>query len=90
MIVDLQLDNKSICTDMKQPGLRCYQSNESRWVSAKFNLHDSRHTLDAISLLLQRGAMREIYDFDNYLDDVEKDWSNQHLNLDLKQILSMH
>jgi ER membrane protein complex subunit 8/9 len=84
------LDNKTICMDMNHSCLKTWQSNEGRWIKVKHVLSDSRHTLDAVSLLLQRGAMREIYDFDNYLDDVEKDWTNQHLNIDLKQILSMH
>lgn len=84
------MDNKSVCMDMKQSGLKVWNSSEGRWVKTKHNLIDSRHTLDAVSSLLQRGAMKEIFDFDNYLDDVEKDWTNSHLNLDLKQILSMH
>jgi ER membrane protein complex subunit 8/9 len=46
--------------------------------------------LDAVSSLLQRGAMKELNDFDNYLDNTESDWSNEHLNRDLNQILAMH
>jgi hypothetical protein len=76
--------------DMKHSGLKSFQSNDGKWVKGKHSLTDSRHTLDAVSLLLQRGAMKELNDFDNYLDDVENDWTNQHLNFDLKQILSMH
>ncbi|CRL04589.1 CLUMA_CG017657, isoform A [Clunio marinus] len=85
----IMMDNKSICMDMKHPGIKSWQSNDGKWTKVKHNLIDSRHTLDAVSLLLQRGAMKEIYDFDNYLDNVD-DWTNQHLNVDLKQILSMH
>lgn len=75
---------------MKHSGLKAWQSNDGKWVKGKHTVSDSRHTLDAVSLLLQRGAMKEIYDFDNYLDDVGQDWTNQHLNVDLKQILSMN
>lgn len=84
------MDNKSICMEMKHSGLKFWQSNDGKWVKGKHSLSDSRNTLDAVSLLLQRGAMKEIYDFDNYLDNIENDWTNQHLNVDLKQILSMN
>ena len=75
---------------MKHSGMNVWQSSEGKWTKAKLTVSDSRQTLDAVSLLLQRGAMKEIYDFDNHLDNVENDWTNQHLNTDLKKILSMH
>jgi hypothetical protein len=75
---------------MKQPGMNVWNSTEGRWTKGKLTVNDSRQTLDAVSLLLQRGAMKEIFDFDNHLDNLESDWSNQHLNVDLKKILSMH
>lgn len=76
--------------DMKHSGLKVWQSNDGKWVKSKHSLVDSNHTLDAVSLLLQRGAMKEINDFDNYLDNTENDWTNQNLNFDLKQILSLY
>jgi ER membrane protein complex subunit 8/9 len=76
--------------DMKHSGLKAWQSTDGKWTKAKHTLGESRNTLEAVSLLLQRGAMKEIHDFDNYLDNIENDWTNQHLNVDLKQILSMH
>lgn len=84
------MDNKSICMDMKHSGLKVWQSNDGKWTKTKHTLNDSRHTLDAVSLLLQRGAMKDIIDYDNYLDNVENDWTNEHLNVDIKQILSMN
>lgn len=90
ILFSFQMDNKSICMEMKHSGLKVWQSNDGKWAKGKHSLSDSRHTLDAVSLLLQRGAMKEIYDFDNYLDNIENDWTNQHLNVDLKQILSMN
>lgn len=76
--------------EMKHSGLKSWQWSDGKWTKCKHSIAESRHTLDAVSLLLQRGAMKEIYDFDNYLDNTENDWTNQHLNVDLKQILSMH
>lgn len=76
--------------DMQHSGLKVWQSNDGKWAKAKHSLSDSRHTLDAVSLLLQRGAMKELNDFDNYLDNTDNDWTNQNLNFDLKKILAMH
>jgi ER membrane protein complex subunit 8/9 len=76
--------------DMKHSGLKIWQSNDGKWVKSKHSLVDSSHTLDAVSSLLQRGAMKEINDFDNYLDNTENDWTNQNLNFDLKKILSLY
>jgi hypothetical protein len=76
--------------DMKHSGLKVWQSSEGKWNKSKHSLVDSNHTLDAVSLLLQRGAMKEINDFDNFLDNTENDWTNQNLNFDLKKILSLY
>lgn len=77
---------------MKHSGLKVWhsKSNDGKWVKTKHSLVDSNQTLDAISSLLQRGAMKEINDFDNYLDNTENDWTNQNLNFDLKKILSLY
>lgn len=79
-----------MCLNMKQSGLNAWQSNDGKWAKVKHSLGDSRNTIDAVSLLLQRGAMKELNDFDNYLDNTENDWTNQNLNFDLKKILAMH
>jgi hypothetical protein len=76
--------------DMKHSGLKVWQWSDGKWAKGKHSLSDSRHTLDAVSLLLQRGAMKELNDFDNYLDNTANDWSNENLNFDLKKILAMH
>lgn len=76
--------------DMKHSGLKVWQWNDGKWAKGKHSLNDARHTLDAVSLLLQRGAMKELNDFDNYLDNTENDWANENLNFDLKKILAMH
>jgi hypothetical protein len=75
---------------MKYPAIKVFHSSENKWAKTKFSLADSDNTLKAVSLLIQRLPMRELFDFDNYLDNTENDWTNVHLNRDLKQILSMH
>lgn len=73
----------------KNSGLRVWQSCDGKWIKGKLIISDSKNTLEAVSSLLQRGAMKEIYDFDNFLDSAEENpiWG---LNLDLNKILSMH
>lgn len=85
------MDNSTICMEMKHSGLKVWQSCDGKWTRGKHTLSDSKNTLEAVSALLQRGAMKEIYDFDNFLDTAGENliW-NTHLNLDLKKILSMH
>lgn len=74
--------------EMKHSALKSWHLNDGKWVKTKHSLVNSRQTLEAVSLLLQRGAMKEIFDFDNYLDNTENDWTNQHLNVEL--LLSMN
>lgn len=59
-------------------------------MKAGFTLEQSDSTLDAVSALLQRGAMKDVVDFDNHLDNPENDWTNEFLNRDLKQIMAMY
>lgn len=76
--------------DMKHSSMKVWQSSEGKWIKTKHSLVDASQTLDATSSLLQRGAMKELNDYDNYLDDTENDWTNQNLNFDLKKILSLY
>ncbi|XP_058818934.1 ER membrane protein complex subunit 8/9 homolog [Topomyia yanbarensis] len=85
------IDNRAVSINMRYPALKVWQNRESRWSKVqRCTVEDSKNTFDAVSSLLQRGAMKELNDFDNYLDNTENDWSNAHLNRDLPQILSMY
>jgi hypothetical protein len=72
------------------PALNVWQSSEGKWTETKYSLEENDNTLDAVSLLLERGAMKALSDFDNYLDNTENDFYNKDFNYDLKQILSMN
>lgn len=74
---------------MERPALKLWQFNESKWQTTKYSIHDQERTIEAVSLLLQQGAMKQIVDFDNYLDDPKIDWSNLELIKDLDKILAM-
>ncbi len=75
---------------MERPAIKVWQNIDSRWVKSTFSLDLCESTLEAVSSLLQKGAMKDLSDFDNYLDNVENDWLNGHLNRDLKQLLAMY
>lgn len=75
---------------MEKPAIKTWQSNDGRWVKSTFSVEQSDNTLEAVSSLVQKGAMKDLYDFDNHLDNVNNDWANNHLNRDLKQLLAMY
>ncbi|XP_052888826.1 ER membrane protein complex subunit 8/9 homolog [Anopheles moucheti] len=83
------IDNRAISINMRYPALRIWQYRDNRWLKAKCVVENDHDTFDAVSCLLQRGAAKELHDYDNYLDNTQNDWNNVHFNGDLKQILSM-
>lgn len=76
---------------MDRPAIKVFQSSEGRWSKpTNFSVEQSEDTFEAVSALVQKGAMKDLYDFDNHLDNAENDWSNSHLNRDLQQLLAMY
>lgn len=84
------MDNAILTASEQGPALHVWQNSDNRWVASKFTVEQSDETLDAVNSLLQRGAMKELYDFDNHLDNISLDWTNEHLNRNLKQLLAMY
>lgn len=85
-----QVDNKAMGLEMDRPAVKVWSNVDGRWVKSNFALDLCESTLEAVSSLLQKQAMKDLCDFDNYLDNVENDWLNSHLNRDLKQLLAMY
>uniref|UniRef100_A0A182PNW5 MPN domain-containing protein n=1 Tax=Anopheles epiroticus TaxID=199890 RepID=A0A182PNW5_9DIPT len=83
------IDNRAVSINMRYPALRIWQHRDNRWSKAKCVVENERVTFDVVSCLLQRGAAKELHDYDNYLDNTQHDWDNVHLNGDLKQILAI-
>uniref|UniRef100_A0A1L8DCR4 MPN domain-containing protein n=1 Tax=Nyssomyia neivai TaxID=330878 RepID=A0A1L8DCR4_9DIPT len=84
------IDNRAVCLNMDRSAVRLWQNGDNRWTKVAGKLSQGSTTLSAVSTLLQRGAMKDLVDFDNYLDNTENDWFNAHLNRDLNQILAMY
>lgn len=86
----MQIDNRAVCLNMERSAIKLWQNVDNRWTKVTGKLSQNDVTLSAVSTLLQRGAMKDLVDFDNYLDNTENDWLNLHLNRDLNQILAMY
>lgn len=76
---------------MRRPAINLWQCTDGHnFVSQKFTVTEQKKTMDATSALLSRGAMKDLYDYDNYLDNTENDWTNSFLNMDVNKLLSMY
>lgn len=86
------VDNKLVTLEHNRCALQVYgySNDSSRWSKAKYWLTQSSQTLEGVSLLLKRGAMRDVIDFDNHLDNPENDWTNQFLNQSLKDLQKLY
>lgn len=86
------VDNKLVSLEHKRAALQVYSyaSDSNRWSKAKYSLVNTSQTLEGVSLLLKRGAMRDVIDFDNHLDNPENDWTNQFLNQSLKDLQKLY
>ncbi|KAM8712469.1 hypothetical protein ACLKA7_012909 [Drosophila subpalustris] len=86
------VDNKLVTLEHSRSAVQVYgYSNDlNRWSKAKYWLTQSSQTLEGVSLLLKRGAMRDVVDFDNHLDNPENDWTNQFLNQSLKDLQKLY
>lgn len=84
------IDNRLLTLEQTKPALIMYKHSENRWNHGTFTLENSKSTLEAVSSLLKKGAMKDIVDFDNHLDNPQNDWTNSSLNHDLNQLLAMY
>lgn len=76
---------------VEQPALHFWSLTDGRWQAVeRYSVQQQKNTLEATAALVERGASKELMDFDNYLDNTESDWENEHLNRDLNQILALY
>lgn len=84
------INNPTLRSKDSGAALNIWQNKENHWLPTSFTLNQINETLDAVDLLIERGAMKDLYDFDNHLDNIKNDWTNVHLNRDLTQLLAMY
>lgn len=85
------MDNRKLSLHLDNLALRVAQYSEG-----KYRLVDSQRVnvepacvLEACASLLQRQAYKQLIDFDNHLDDISLDWSNQQINDDVTDMLKL-
>lgn len=83
------LDNRGLTMNMKHPTVKVWQWLENKWTKGKYNIHDQSQTIEAVNLMLQKGVMKQLLDFDNHLDHPEQPWPNDELDTALESILAM-
>ncbi|XP_043641523.1 ER membrane protein complex subunit 8/9 homolog [Drosophila teissieri] len=87
------VDNKLMTLQHDRAAIQVYNctgDSGARWSKAKFTLAQSSDTLEGVSLLLKRGAMRDLVDFDNHLDNPDKNWTNDFLNQPLNDLQKLY
>ncbi|XP_037714874.1 ER membrane protein complex subunit 8/9 homolog [Drosophila subpulchrella] len=87
------VDNKLMTLQHDRAAIQVYNcagDSGTRWSKAKFTLSQASQTLEGVSLLLKRGAMRDLVDFDNHLDNPENDWTNDFLNQSLNDLQKLY
>ncbi|KAL7307405.1 hypothetical protein TKK_0000586 [Trichogramma kaykai] len=77
------VDNKELSIDMDRFALKVSQYSDGKWkvkdrASIRYEGDDT--LLKALYKLNKDERYRDLYDFDNHLDDVSLDWRNRKLN----------
>ncbi|XP_074838897.1 ER membrane protein complex subunit 9 isoform X2 [Carettochelys insculpta] len=88
----IMLDNRKLSPSPRVPPLTVLEQCERHWVPKDKNLimwrdwDSSRHLGKA---LLEAKAHTRLVDFDAHLDDIRRDWTNQHLNAEIARLASV-
>lgn len=84
------ISNADLRSQNKEPALNVWQNKETHWMPTSYTLNQITETLGAVESLIDGGAMKNLHDFDNHLDNIKNDWTNDRLNRDLQQLLAMY
>lgn len=79
----VMVDNQKLSLDCDDLAFVLYQCHDNKWKPKdKTNVHLEQgiKALGIASALLHSKTYRQLSDFDNHLDDVKQDWSNQEVN----------
>ncbi|GLV39450.1 ER membrane protein complex subunit 8/9 [Carabus blaptoides fortunei] len=85
------VDNRKLSLHLDNLALRVAQYSDGKYRqmdSQKVNV-EPPCVLEACASLLQRQAYKQLIDFDNHLDDISLDWSNQQINDDVTDMLKL-
>ncbi|XP_077171805.1 ER membrane protein complex subunit 9 isoform X2 [Paroedura picta] len=88
----IMLDNHKFTNNPRVPPIIVLEQKDRQWVPKDKNLimwrdwESSRHICKS---LLEAKAYSQLVDFDVHLDDIREDWTNQQLNTEIAQLVSV-
>ncbi|KAL8177182.1 UNVERIFIED_CONTAM: ER membrane protein complex subunit 9 [Gekko kuhli] len=88
----IMLDNRKFTANPRVPPIIVLEQKDRQWVPKDKNLimwrdwESSRHICKS---LLEAKAYTQLVDFDVHLDDIREDWTNQQLNTEIAQLVSV-
>ncbi|XP_069094234.1 ER membrane protein complex subunit 9 [Pleurodeles waltl] len=88
----ITLDNRHLSPDPLLPPVIILQHKDKRWLPKDKNLimwQNWEQTRHIGKTLLESKAYRQLVDFDAHLDDIRRDWTNQHLNHEIAKLASV-
>ncbi|XP_028649548.1 ER membrane protein complex subunit 9 [Erpetoichthys calabaricus] len=84
----VMVDNSKV--DSGIPPVLLYEKKDSKWILKDKNLvmwRQWEETKRVANALLESKAYRQLVDFDTHLDDIRQDWTNQHINAKIEELL---
>ncbi|KAF7235929.1 ER membrane protein complex subunit 9 [Varanus komodoensis] len=88
----IMVDNRKFMINARLPPITVLEQKDRQWVPKDKNLvmwsdwESARHTCKC---LLEAKAYSQLVDFDIHLDDIREDWTNQRLNTEIAQLVSV-
>ncbi|CAM5100416.1 unnamed protein product [Natator depressus] len=88
----IMLDNQKLTVNPRVPPVIVLEQQDRHWLPKDKNLvmwrdwESSRHICKS---LLEAKAHTRLVDFDAHLDDIRRDWTNQHLNTEITRLVSV-
>ncbi|KAM3821837.1 ER membrane protein complex subunit 9 isoform 1-T4 [Vipera latastei] len=88
----IMLDNRKFTINPRLPPLTVLEQRDRQWLPKDKNLvmwsdwEASRHICKS---LLEAKVYSRLVDFDSHLDDIRQDWTNQQLNTEIAQLVSV-
>ncbi|KAJ6653067.1 hypothetical protein lerEdw1_010153 [Lerista edwardsae] len=88
----IMLDNRKFITNPRVPPLIVLEQKDRQWIPKDKNLimwSDWESSRYICKTLLEAKAYTQLVDFDVHLDDIREDWTNQQLNTEIAQLVSV-
>lgn len=80
------MDNKNLSLDLDNLAIKVAQHNDGKYKPVdiqRISLNPA-NTLDICSSLLAKHSYKTLIDFDNHLDNINLDWMNEELNIEIE------